>query len=98
MRVLVKIPAPLRVYVASQKEIEIEFDGNTLKDVLSKLTELYPDLRNRLFEDSGNVRKFLTVFINNINARDFGGENAKVKEGDIITILPAIAGGYKLFS
>lgn len=93
MKVLVKIPAPLRVYTSNQKEVIIEFEGETLKDVFLKLTDIYPDLKNRLFDENGNLRKFLAVFVNNTNARDIGFENAKINDNDVVFILPAIAGG-----
>lgn len=95
MKVLVKIPAPLRQYTSNQKEIEITISSNTVKDVIIELTNIYPDLKTRLLDDTGSLRKFLTIFINNSNLRDIGGENAKVNDGDTITILPAIAGGKK---
>ncbi|MCX8029158.1 MAG: MoaD family protein [Brevinematales bacterium] len=93
MKVLIKVPAPLRVYVENKKEIAIEVKGQTLRDALLELTEIYPNLKDRLFDEVGNMRKFLTIFINNTNAKDFEGENTRLKDGDTITILPAIAGG-----
>ncbi len=93
MKVLVKIPAPLRVWVSNNKEVEIEFEGQTLKDALLKLVEIYPNLKDRLFDENNNMKKFLAVFINDVSARELGGENAKINENDVISILPAIAGG-----
>lgn len=94
MKITVKIPAPLRVYVSNQREVHLEDSFQTLKDALIKLTDEYPKLKDRLFDESGSLRKFLTIFINNTNVRDFEGENTKLKDGDVVTILPAIAGGY----
>ncbi len=93
MKVLVKIPAPLRQYTSNQKEIEVTTSSNTVKDVIIELTNHYPELKTRLLDETGSLRKFLTIFLNNSNLRDIGGETAQVKDGDIITILPAIAGG-----
>lgn len=87
----VKIPGPLRRLVENKDEIIVE--GTTLKEVIEKLGEINPEMKNRILDENGEVRRFINIYINNEDIRFMKGINTEVKDTDEITIIPAIAGG-----
>ncbi len=90
MAIEVRIPTILRPYTKDQKTVEAE--GSTLAAVISNLDAQYAGIGERLLED-GALRRFINVYINDEDVRFLGSLEAQVKDGDSITILPAVAGG-----
>lgn len=90
MSIEVRIPTILRPYTKDQKAVEAE--GATLSAVISNLDSQYAGIGERLLED-GALRRFINVYINDEDVRFLGSLEAQVKDGDSITILPAVAGG-----
>jgi molybdopterin synthase sulfur carrier subunit len=90
MSIEVRIPTILRPYTKDQKTVEAE--GSTLSAVISNLDAQYVGIGERLLED-GALRRFINVYINDEDVRFLGSLEAQVKDGDSITILPAVAGG-----
>ena len=90
MSIEVRIPTILRPYTKDQKTVEAE--GTTLSAVISNLDSQYAGIGERLLED-GALRRFINIYINDEDVRFLGSLDAKVKDGDSITILPAVAGG-----
>ena len=90
MSIEVRIPTILRPYTKDQKTVEAE--GSTLSAVISNLDAQYAGIGERLLED-GALRRFINVYINDEDVRFLGSLEAHVKDGDSITILPAVAGG-----
>jgi molybdopterin converting factor small subunit len=90
MAIEVRIPTILRPYTKDQKTVEAE--GSTLSAVISNLDAQYAGIGERLLED-GALRRFINVYINDEDVRFLGSLEAQVKDGDSITILPAVAGG-----
>ena len=90
MSIEVRIPTILRPYTKDQKTVEAE--GATLSAVISNLDAQYAGIGERLLED-GALRRFINVYINDEDVRFLGSLEAPVKDGDSITILPAVAGG-----
>jgi molybdopterin converting factor small subunit len=90
MSIEVRIPTILRPYTKDQKTVEAE--GSTLSAVISNLDAQYAGIGERLLED-GALRRFINVYINDEDVRFLGSLEAPVKDGDSITILPAVAGG-----
>ncbi|CAN2178941.1 MoaD Molybdopterin converting factor, small subunit [Candidatus Nanopelagicaceae bacterium] len=90
MSIEVRIPTILRPYTKDQKTVEAE--GSTLAAVISNLDTQYAGIGERLLED-GALRRFINVYINDEDVRFLGSLEAQVKDGDSITILPAVAGG-----
>jgi molybdopterin converting factor small subunit len=90
MSIDVRIPTILRPYTKDQKTVEAE--GATLSAVISNLDSQYAGIGERLLED-GALRRFINIYINDEDVRFLGSLDAKVKDGDSITILPAVAGG-----
>jgi molybdopterin converting factor small subunit len=90
MSIEVRIPTILRPYTKDQKTVEVE--GTTLSAVISNLDSQYAGIGERLLED-GALRRFINIYINDEDVRFLGSLDAQIKDGDSITILPAVAGG-----
>ncbi|MBI4553813.1 MAG: MoaD/ThiS family protein [Candidatus Latescibacteria bacterium] len=91
MPVTVRIPTPLRKLTANQSDVQVE--GETIASVLGNLDAAYPGLRERLCDESGNVRRFINIYVNEEDIRFLDGTATRVKDGDRVSIIPAIAGG-----
>jgi sulfur-carrier protein len=85
MAIRVKIPA-------TEGEATASFDGATVGEVLDSLYERYGELRSRIAEDGG-LRRFVNVYVDGEDIRFLDGLDTAVKDGDEVTILPAVAGG-----
>jgi molybdopterin synthase sulfur carrier subunit len=90
MSVLVRIPTPLRRFVDGNSILEAR--GKTVSQVLGDLSQRYPGVGERLY-DGGSLRPFINIYLNNEDIRFLQGEGTAVKDGDVISIVPAIAGG-----
>ena len=87
----VLIPTALRAYTNQQGEVSI--DGATVGDILAKLAETYPELKKHLYDDGGNLRSFVNVYLNDDDIRYLQKAETPVNEGDSLSIVPSIAGG-----
>ncbi len=87
----IRIPTPLRPYTNSQAEIPVA--GSTVGAVLADLTTQYPNLRQHLYAESGELRAFVNVFLNEEDIRHIKGADTPVQEQDRLMIVPSIAGG-----
>lgn len=90
-QVTVRIPTPLKPIVDNQAEVSAS--GNTIEEVFGGLIEKYPDLTKRLYDENKQLRRFINVYVNDEDIRFLDGASTEVKEGDEISIVPAIAGG-----
>jgi molybdopterin synthase sulfur carrier subunit len=90
MAIEVRIPTILRTYTGGAKAVEAT--GTTLADVIGDLDSRHSGLRERLVDDSG-LRRFVNVYLNDEDVRFLGGLETPVKDGDTVTVLPAVAGG-----
>jgi sulfur-carrier protein len=91
MPVTVKIPAQLRTAVGGISEATVE--GQTVGEVLDALFEEHADLRDRLSDPSGGLRRFVNVYVDEEDIRFGQGLDTSVKAGSTVQILPAVAGG-----
>jgi MoaD family protein len=91
MAVLVKIPTQLRA--AAGGEAEAEVDGATVQEVLDRLYALHGELRERLSDEDGGLRRFVNVYLAGEDIRFLDGLQTPVSDGAELTILPAVAGG-----
>ena len=91
MAIEVRIPTILRSYTGGAKVVE--GTGDTLADLLSDLDSRFGGLRGRLVTDEGGLHRFVNVYINDEDVRFLGSLEAKLADGDSVTILPAVAGG-----
>ncbi|MCB1153245.1 MoaD/ThiS family protein [bacterium] len=91
MSVHVRIPTPLRPLAAGKDEVEAS--GATLREVLDDLEARHGGLKARVCDDKGEVRRFVNLYLNEEDIRELNGLESAVKDGDVISIIPAIAGG-----
>jgi molybdopterin synthase sulfur carrier subunit len=91
MPTTVRIPTPLRK-LTGENEVVIA-EGSSIGDILNSLEKSYPGLSERICDESGNVRRFVNIFLNDEDIRFLGDRETPVKDGDEISIVPAIAGG-----
>jgi len=87
----VRIPTPLRKLTKNQEEVSAQ--GKTIGEVLADLEKNFPGIKERICEDSGQVRRFVNIFANDEDIRFLQNLETPVKESDEISIVPAIAGG-----
>jgi MoaD family protein len=90
MSIKVHIPTPLREQTEGQAVVEVT--GGTVKAALDALGERYPALTPKLF-DNGQVKRFLNLYVNDEDVRYLDELGTAVKDGDEISIIPAVAGG-----
>jgi sulfur-carrier protein len=91
MSVNVRIPTPLRKYTAGQDIVPVE--GATVSAALTDLGQKHPDMLPRLYDDAGNLRRFINIFANSEDIRFLDGPDTALKSGDELSLVPAIAGG-----
>jgi sulfur-carrier protein len=91
MAVTVLIPTPLQKLTNGQSEVTAE--GATVGAVVSSLEQQFPGIQDRLCDGSGKLRRFVNVYLNNEDIRHLQNEETGVKDGDELSIIPAIAGG-----
>jgi molybdopterin synthase sulfur carrier subunit len=91
MNIQVRIPSPLRKLTGDQEVVPAE--GATIGEILSNLDKAFPGLIERICDEQGNVRRFVNIFVNDEDIRFLEEKATTVKDGDEISIVPAIAGG-----
>jgi molybdopterin synthase sulfur carrier subunit len=91
MSVRVKIPTPLRRLTNNQELVEGE--GSSLGECIGTLEGRFPGLKERLCDEQGQLRRFVNVYINGEDVRFLSGLATPLKQGDEISIVPAVAGG-----
>jgi sulfur-carrier protein len=91
MAVVVKIPTQLRA--AADGSAQTEVDGATVQEVLDSLFDRFEELRDRIYDDDGSVRRFVNVYLAGEDIRFLDGLATPVSDGAEVTILPAVAGG-----
>ena len=90
MSIEVRIPTILRQYTSGEKAVD--GFGGTLSELIDDLESRHAGLRGRLVDDKG-LRRFVNVYLNDEDVRFLGGLETAVKDGDSVTVLPAVAGG-----
>jgi molybdopterin converting factor small subunit len=88
----IHIPTPLRQYTGKQASVEVK--ANTVGEALAGLVSSHPDLRRHLYTDDGKLRAFVNVYLNDEDVRYLQKEATSVKDGDNLSIVPSIAGGW----
>ena len=91
MAVNVRIPTPLRKL--TQDKDTVQSTGKTINEIVENLEKQYPGLRERLCDERGELRRFVNIYLNDEDIRFAQGKATAVKDGDEISIIPAIAGG-----
>lgn len=91
MTIEVRLPNILRPAAAGQAVVKA--DGGNLREVFGDLVGQYPGLRESLLTPDGEMHRHLNVFLNDDDVRYLGRLDAKVSDGDVVTLMPAVAGG-----
>ena len=91
MPIKVRVPTPLRRFTAGVDEVSAS--GNSVRTVIADLESKHPGISERLLDDKGELRRFVNVYLNGEDIRFLNQLNSTVKDGDDISIVPAIAGG-----
>ena len=93
MAIKVRIPTPLMKLTDNQSEVSAE--GETISDIINNLENQFNGIKDRICEENGAPRRFINIYINEEDIRFLEGEKTTVKDGDEISIIPAIAGGVE---
>ena len=92
MSVTVRVPTILRSYTGGASEVSVD-GAATLVELLDKLEANHPGIRARVLDDDGKLRRFVNVFVADEDVRFMSGLDTAVTEGQVVSIIPAVAGG-----
>ena len=92
MPVKVKIPTPLRSLTNGEEEVTVE--GKSIQEVIDNLETNFSGFKERLYDENGQIRRFINFYLNDEDIRFKDNQETAVNDGDIISIVPAIAGGF----
>ncbi len=87
----VRIPTPLRKLTNSEELVEV--NACTVGEVIAELQSRFPGIQERLVDEKGEIRRFVNVYVNEEDIRFLNNQQTTLKDGDEISIIPAIAGG-----
>jgi len=91
VRVTVRIPTPLRTVTGGKAAVEVS--GSTVGEVVKALDAAHPGIGERVLDESGQVRRFVNVFVDDEDIRFASGLDTPVREGAVVSLVPAVAGG-----
>jgi len=86
-----RIPTPLRTYTGGKSEVTVS--GAKVLDALTDLTTQFPAIKPHLFNEAGELRPFVNLFVGESNIKDLQGVDTPIKDGDKLMLIPSIAGG-----
>ncbi len=89
--ITVRIPTPLRPMTGGKSEVEST--GNSIGELIDQLNDAHPGLKDRICDEQGEIRRFINIYLNEEDIRFLTGKDTPVKDGDEVSIVPAIAGG-----
>ena len=87
----IRIPSPLRRYTNGQSKAQAS--GGTVTEIIENLEAQYPGVKTRLCDDSGQIKRYVNVFVNDKEIRTLQGADTPVADTDEVSIVPAMAGG-----
>ena len=91
MSIKVKVPTQLRSFTGGRDQVEIA--GGTVSEALAELGKNHPGVLERILDEDGTIRRFVNVYLDDENVRFLDGLDTKLGEGDVLAIIPAVAGG-----
>ena len=92
MSIVVRIPTPLRKMTNGQAKVEV--DSTVLGELVEKLNSEFPGFKDRLVDEEGELRYFVNIYLNGEDVRFMDGLKTATSDGDEISIVPAVAGGF----
>ena len=87
----IHVPDPLRTYCGGSRTLSLS--AGSVRMALEGLERSYPDLHRNIRDETGAVRRHLNLFVNETHVRDLAGLETELREGDVLTIMPAVSGG-----
>ena len=91
MNIFCSIPASLREYTSNKKIIKLK--AETIKSMIFKINENHPGFKDQVMDETDTLRRFLNIYINDEDIRFIHAENTKLRDGDKVQIITAVAGG-----
>jgi len=91
MAITVRIPTPLQKLTKDQAEVKA--DARDIKGLIESLEKQFPGIKERICDEKGNIRKFINIYVNEEDVRFLKQDKTPLKDGDEVSIIPAIAGG-----
>lgn len=91
--VKVRIPTPLQKLTNDKEEVELK--AASVREMINGLEKQFPGIKARICDDTGNIRRFVNIFLNEEDIRFLNKEETSLKDGDEVSIVPAIAGGSR---
>ncbi len=91
MAVEVRVPAILQSAVGGQKVVKVE--GKTLGEILDRLDQQFPGIKKLLLDENGEIRRHINIYLNDEDVRFLQRLDTPIRDGDVLSILPALAGG-----
>ena len=89
---IIKMPTPLRLYTDGQTEINVQ--GNTVGEALKDLMSQHNELEQHLYNDDGQLRAFVNIFVDGDDVRHLNGVDTQITPDSILRIVPSVAGGF----
>ena len=93
MAIKVRIPQPLQKLTKGNEQVEAL--ASDVKGVIEDLEKNFPGIKDRICDESGKIRRFINIYVNEEDVRFLQGDATRIKDGDEVSIIPAIAGGEK---
>ncbi len=91
MQVTVRIPAPLQKL--TQNQAEVKANGANIRELIEDLEKKFSGIEERIYDETGKIRRFINIYVNEEDVRFLQQEETPLKDGDEVSIIPAIAGG-----
>ena len=91
MAVTVHVPTPLRKLTGNQSEVQAE--AATVAELVDNLESAHAGIKEKLLDESGDVRRYVNIYVNDEDIRFLDGKDTSLRDGDSVSIVPAIAGG-----
>ncbi len=91
MSVEIIIPTPLRQYAENRDSVNLS--GQNIGELLDNLMQKFPNMKKHLFSEDGQIRNFVNVYVNDDDIRYLENNATQLKEGDVISLIPSVAGG-----
>ncbi len=91
MQVTVRVPAPLQKLTQNQAEVKVR--GKNVRELIEVLDKEFPGIKERICDETGKIRRFINIYVNEEDVRFLQQDKTILKDGDEISIIPAIAGG-----
>lgn len=91
MPITVKIPTPLQKLTQNQPEVKV--NASNIGELIDVLEKIFPGIKERICDDTGKVRRFINIYVNEEDVRFLQRDETPLSDGDVVSIIPAIAGG-----